>query len=301
MKTVFYGTTALIFSANFGFAQGIEISGFAELGVYGGSGVDTQFFSDVDVDFTMSGVADNGLTFGARVNLDTEGGEDNFDTSPEVFLSGDFGTLTMGDTDGAFDWALTEVALGSRADDAARNHVGFDSNNGYDGYYDGAIARYEYSFGDFAFAVSAELSDNDNEDPIYATALRYAGEFGAIRVAAGLGYTENPNNDESKTGISLETSFNNGLNVIGNYTKLNGTSFDRDHYAVGLNYTRDRLTVGLNAGGYKFSDGYSECGVGLNASYDFGGGLKIHGSAGKSDSDFYDSDTRYTVGLTATF
>ena len=91
----------------------------------------------------MSGETDNGLTFGATVDLDengrafaaaTQGGE-------TIFISGNFGTLTMGDTDGAFDWAMSEVPVGSGSlNDASTAHAGFNGNGGFDGTYDGQIA-----------------------------------------------------------------------------------------------------------------------------------------------------------------
>ena len=59
-------STALVATAGAASAQDIALSGMAEMGIFGGQDIDTQFFTDVDVTFTMSGEADNGLTFGAK-------------------------------------------------------------------------------------------------------------------------------------------------------------------------------------------------------------------------------------------
>ncbi|MFV2035452.1 MAG: porin, partial [Halocynthiibacter sp.] len=102
MKKFLFVTTALVATAGVAAAE-VRLSGSAELGVYGGTGIETQFWSDLDVRFTLSGETDNGLTFGATIDLDEVGGGIPATTtqSQAVFLSGDFGTLTMGDTDGA--------------------------------------------------------------------------------------------------------------------------------------------------------------------------------------------------------
>jgi outer membrane protein OmpU len=58
----------------------------------------------------MSGTADNGTTFGAAIDLDENAaGVGTNDAGVAIFISGDLGTLTLGDTDGALDWAMQEV------------------------------------------------------------------------------------------------------------------------------------------------------------------------------------------------
>ena len=98
-----------------------------------------ELHTDIDVTFTMSGQTDTGLTFGASIDLDesdgsgsgtdAEGASPAFDNrmqgGEEIFISGAFGTLTMGDTDGALDWALKDVGLGSSLGDAHTAHLGY--------------------------------------------------------------------------------------------------------------------------------------------------------------------------------
>ncbi len=116
MKKVLLATTALVGLAGAAAAE-VTISGSAEMGIVGGgvnatngSGGETQFFNDVDIKFTLTGESDSGLSFGAVVDLDEAGNLGNeFDNQgTSVFISGAFGTLTMGDTDGAIDWAITD-------------------------------------------------------------------------------------------------------------------------------------------------------------------------------------------------
>ena len=112
-----------------------------------------------------------GLTFGASVDLDESDGSNDpvrgnsnaFDGrtqgGEEIFISGAFGTLTMVDTDGALDWALQEIAIGGSLGDAHTVHDGYSGNGFADGAGEGQIARYDYSFGDFGVAVSANIID----------------------------------------------------------------------------------------------------------------------------------------------
>ncbi|MEK6216562.1 MAG: porin, partial [Boseongicola sp.] len=112
MKKVLLATTALVASSGFAMAQGIELSGSAEIGLLDDGMNDAQFFSSVDVRISLSGETDNGLTFGASVDLNdvadqavrTYSNSDNVNNQAAdytVFVSGSFGTLTIGDTDGA--------------------------------------------------------------------------------------------------------------------------------------------------------------------------------------------------------
>jgi outer membrane protein OmpU len=110
MKKVLFATTALVATAGVASAD-IALSGSAQMGIQGGSANDTtQFVQDIDITFTMSGTADNGTTFGAAIDLDENAaGVGTNDAGVAIFISGDLGTLTLGDTDGALDWAMQEV------------------------------------------------------------------------------------------------------------------------------------------------------------------------------------------------
>ncbi len=52
-----------------------------------------------------------------------------------------FGKVVIGDTDGAFDWALTETNVGGALRDDHTGHAGFSpgGNKGLDGLHDGQI------------------------------------------------------------------------------------------------------------------------------------------------------------------
>lgn len=286
MKKVLFATTALVASAGFAAAD-VTLSGSAEMGIQdAGGAAGVEFFNDLDVTFKLSGATDNGLSFGATIDLDEVGDDDdvagvgagdaigsnprNTATSLEehsVFISGDFGTITMGDTDGAFDKVMQEVnfAAGS-INDAETTHTGFSGNAGLDGTTDGQILRYDYSFGDFALAVSAELDDLGTQDDVYGIGIRYTADFGGTTIGFGLGFQDAGTGGDI-TGVSIDANFGNGFVAGINYWDTTGN----DHTAIGVGYTMDALSIGVNYGEF----GTGADGFGLAVNYDLGGGAVV--------------------------
>ncbi|WP_071674428.1 porin [Nioella nitratireducens] len=306
MKKVLFATTALIATAGVASAQGVTLSGSAEMGIYGGDMINfgtgvvtarnTQFHTDIDVTFTMSGTTDNGLTFGASVDLDESDGAGavgasaafaaNTQGGETIFLSGNFGTVTMGDTDGAFDWAMNEVpgGPGSLQDDET-SHAGFNGNAGLDGTYDGQILRYDNTFGAFGIAVSAEIDDTTGAaqgDPVIGIGLRYNLNLGGSDMEIAIGHQQTStaaNVDSSVTGISLDTTIS-GLNVGLNYSVMQNDAWvdDQSHVAIGVGYSMDAISFGLNYGVYDNLGGVAandRNGIGFSAGYDLGGGASL--------------------------
>ncbi len=108
------------------------------------------------------------------------------DDESSVFISGTFGKITMGETDGALDWALTEIYKGTSIADDHSTHAGAYWNTGLDGIYDNQVVRYEYSFGDFAGAISAEMDDTGVHDANLALGFKWSGDFNGTAVGAGI-------------------------------------------------------------------------------------------------------------------
>jgi outer membrane protein OmpU len=276
MKKVLFATTALVATAGVASAD-VTLSGSAEMGIIGGDMMETQFHTDIDVRFTLSGETDNGLTFGATIDLDEEGGFSNTNGGPEaVFISGNFGTLTMGDTDGAFDWALAEVPAGAGSlTDNSTTHAGWNGNSRTDGVYDGQIARYDHAVGGLRFAISAELDDAGVGDAVIQLGLGYDLDLGGTTLGIGLGYSDYATDDA--IGISLRAGLGNGLTVGVNYSDLgdtDGGGVGETHTAIGVSYTMDAFSFGLNWGRYE--EGANEqAGWGMAAGYDLGGGASL--------------------------
>jgi outer membrane protein OmpU len=241
MKKVLFATTALVATAGVAAAD-VSISGSAEMGLVGNGrtvdGVEAQlnntFHQSVDVRFSMSGTTDNGLTFGAVIDLeDATEQANNVDAAgvfadQTVFISGDFGRLTMGDTDGALDFALTEVgAVGSIADNET-GHAGYNGNAGLDGFYQGQVLRYDYAIDGFRFAVSAELDNNGDTDAA----------SGSTAVARQF--------DDAVVGIGVAYSMDLGGGSFGVGAGYQSVGGDADAFGLSANYAVSGLTFGVS-------------------------------------------------------
>ena len=310
MKHILLATTALVATAGVASAD-IALSGSAEMGIFGGDGIETQFHTDVDVTFTMSGETDNGLSFGASVDLD-EGGsgadahaDDTEDGGATIFVAYGPVTLTMGDVDGAFDAAMKEAIIGSAiADD--HEHGGYNGNSGFDGAFDGQIAQLKYTASSFTGYLSVEQDETGTFDPIWGLGVTYSAELAGLSLGVGLGYQTAE--DVSVWGLSVDTTFNNGIQGILNYSEMDlNTGTNQSHVGVAFGYSMNALTVGVNYG--KFTDlgglsGLDSSGYGLAVNYDLGGGLEAQFGYGNSELEFggasVDADS-WSLGLAMSF
>jgi outer membrane protein OmpU len=299
----------------------IDLEGNAQMGIQGGSGATTQFVQDIDITFKLSGTADNGLSFGTEIDLsESAGAVGTDDAGIAIFVQGDFGRLTMGDTDGALDWAMTEVNYNGAGSINGNHtsHAGFNGNSGLDGHYDGQILRYDHAFGDFAFAISVEMDDNTTThgiafnipnaagsnnavtaDPIWGLGATYSGSFGGGSYQVGVGYQWTndgldaaafPGNDgASITGLSGRVALDSGFSAAVNYSmiQLDGANNDGTHFGIGASYKFDAVTLHANYGRFDWDPGAFDAdtnGYGLSAAYSFGGGLSAQFGYGWSET-----------------
>lgn len=314
MKKILLATTALVAFAGAAAAE-VKVTGTAEMGVIGGDGAivtqggsgDLQFWHEIEVTFGMTGETDSGLQFGASIQLD-EAGESNGTTQSgaSTFVSGAFGKLTMGDTDGALDWAMTETGIGTSIADDHTSHVGYNGNSGLDGSTNGAaggdglVARYEYSFGSFAVAASAEIDTDVGQDDVLGLGVKYNADLGGTTVGFGLGYQSNGTND--LIGVSAAATFGGGFQGIVNYTDMDGYGGNDSHWGLGLGYTMDALTVSANYGKYDLVGGGSVDGFGAAVNYDLGGGAVVQfGYGSDMDSTTAGDQEQYSFGLSLSF
>jgi outer membrane protein OmpU len=346
MKKVLLASTALAMTAGMAAAE-VTLSGYAEIGVADRGDGEWVFHDDFDVKFTLSGETDGGLQFGATIDLDEVGDDGNApdgnggdpifstgnnDRSVEehsVFVSGDFGTITMGDTDGAFDWAMTEVWWGTTLTDDHTAYISGDltvgANSGLDGIANGQIARYDYSFGDFAFALSAEIGDGTDGFEAYGIGGKYTLDFGGGSLGFGAAYQEGegiitfgdlddpstPADQDSVSfgdagtdadiwGLSLDASFG-VFNARANYAEGEFDGNDVDYWGVGVAYISGPLLLEANyiAADFELGD---ISGYGLALNYDLGGGAVVMVGYGDSDlGDFGEDFDTFSAGLGLSF
>lgn len=326
MKKLLLATTMLAGSAGFAAAE-ISVTGSAEMGIWlnneftgtapaGEDGV--AFWQDIEVVFEGSGTTDGGLEFGAKIDLDEGNVALNDDSGTTVWISGAFGTLTMGDTDGALDWALADMDNGmtSIADDHT-THTAWFGGQDMDGSGDGQILRYNNTFGAFGVAVSLEQGDNGigAVDDIFGLGFKYTATLGGTDVNFGLGY-QDAGDEGSAVGLSAAATFG------GSFTgKIGYISFDSmtagfgnvgqgvpagleldSHLGAELTYVSGPVGVGINYGVVDFTDGTDMDSWGVVANYDLGGGAKVEfGYASDVSVDPTVDNDQWSLGIGMSF
>lgn len=316
MKNVLFATSALVSVAGVALADGhtgVSLSGSAEMGItyadLTGIGEFTEFHNDIDVTFTLSGETENGLSFGATIDLDEADGGSVIQTSNSVFISGSFGTLTMGDTDSAYDKAHIELPGAGLNDEADLA----DGGGAFD-FLAPEILRYDYSFGDVTLSASIGLEDQGIIAPgavssaalaenVYSVGVGYSGDLGGINLDAGLGYqfTEDTGGDEwSAVGASAKVGFGD-FGVQGTYQLLSIGAADTSIYGVGVTYSSGPIGF---AAAYELTD--FDGGGEVNTyqayvTYDLTGGAELIGAVGYQDFGGGIEDTYAGFGLGLSF
>jgi outer membrane protein OmpU len=270
----------------------------------------------------MTGETDSGITFGATIRADNaQGGQGSTEgqTAGSVFVSGSFGTLTMGDTNAADEQWVGDVpgdfSLTGLGDLDETRYVsnggsfGGDSGNSFaSNPFARPTIRYDFDIMGFGMSVS---SNRDLTD--IGVGAGYAADFGGGSWSVGGGYYKF---DEfvqvgESTDLVLEDTDGDGIPdsiVTGNPIETVfpdgeqwsvGLSGDYDAFAFGLTYTKltsdtaedgdleaDNLLLGAS---FTF-DAWS---VGLN----YGKILSASGALeGVDGEDSYELSAQYDLG-----
>ena len=179
MKKVLFASTALVMSAGFAAAD-IAISGSAGAGLWSDGSDNQGVYSFAGVDFTMTGETDNGLTFGATVNIDAgneydtgdfelDGVDANAVSLGSVYVSGGFGTITF-DSNGIDDLYNDDNAHDMSYSYSA-NGLSFDLTLEVDGASASAVsAKVAYTMD----AFTGSLTASDVNGGSYEVDLAYA-------------------------------------------------------------------------------------------------------------------------------
>lgn len=283
MKKVLFGTTALVLSAGVAFADahaGVSVSGGADLWI-ADDGTDTTLNHGINVDFSASGETDGGLGFGFDYTFLEDGSTDN----SEVYISGAFGKLTVGDTDDALQKVagIGDIGFdGLGVDNVAEFGRGIGDSDG---------ALYENSFGPVTLYVSHDPNLSGGDD--YAVGLK----FTAGDITVGIGH------EDTTAGGLID-----GVMAVDLSGSFGGVGFDfvyidhdlGEHFGTILSYDTGMVTVSL---GYAEGDTPlatsglpGDDAVGIGFSYDLGGGASLAG--GVADNG---ADTVWDLGVSMSF
>ena len=293
------------------YAQGVSLSGSAEMGIADGGSGDAMFHQDVDVSFKMESMTDAGLTFGTAVDLDENaGGVGADDAGVAAYVKGPFGNVTLGDTDGAFDWAMSEVGGAGAIADNHTGHAGYNGNGGLkgDGNNDGQVLRYDNSFGGLGVALSFEQEDGvagTDDDPHVPNGdiigAGVTGGFGDVSLGVGFQTHDTAN----IAGASISASFGDISGGLNYSRRSNDAAPDVTHIGVGATYSVGATEVNVNFGQHDNGSADNNTGFGVAATYDLGGGASIQFGYGNSqygygDKAGTDEDT-WSLGLAMGF
>ncbi len=309
MKKILLATTLLAATAGYASAE-VAISGSARMGVVK-VGADTVFSSRVRIQFDGTGTTDGGLSFGASMRADQNGGNTDGTANGDstVFVSGSFGKLTMGDVaGGATDELVGQISGVGYTGIGDANEIGFLNGTA-------TAARYDYTSGNLSVALgtsqttAAKGSDKKSIAVKYATdkynvAIGYESVSATVGVPAVVGPPAVPaivavgaNTQMSlKAGVTFGAATLTAKVAKDKFNTATGAS-GKAEFGVSVDYTvNPALKVTAFYTDHK-NAGTKAKGVG--ASYDLGGGASVVG--GIVDNGAATDNVVYDVGVKMTF
>lgn len=298
MKKILLATTMLASVAGYAAAD-VAVSGDARMGVLSWDGNST-FESRVRIKFSGTGTTDGGLAFGGSFRAADAGGA-NDGVKGSTFISGAFGTISMGDVDSGDEAAVGQLAtvgyegLGSGnsisyvADDGFSLddsfEIGIESNNG---------AKVLYTYATGAVSISASTAQLSNADSADHTAYGVGAAYSAGDLTVALGYGSSdvvvnygPGFDGSVTDLSGSIGYVMGdttLMAIYQDKELDsnaGVTASAVSAGASVQHKIEALTLTGFAIATKFEsslysgDSLTANRYGLGASYDLGGGASF--------------------------
>jgi hypothetical protein len=184
-------SVALQIGGNYKGAAGVVVEDYSgSSGVAGGDVRNYAFSQDVQIHLQGETVLDNGLTVGARIELEGQTVEDDQIDDVYAYAAGSFGEIRFGDTDGAYAQLCYQVPTASELFGADSPDFSF-SNAGIAGYAgtngtcygldDNATKLVYFSpvFGGFQFAASfTPDATADTRNVVDGAGTRFANDAG---------------------------------------------------------------------------------------------------------------------------
>ncbi|MBF9039670.1 porin [Rhodobacterales bacterium LSUCC0387] len=266
MKKVLLATSALVASAGIASAD-IALSGDGRMGIVnteaaGNLDNETQFDSRIRLTFSASGTTDAGITFGGSARADNAAAAST-GTGGNVYVSGDFGKITMGDIGSAHESATGDLA-----------GVGYTMTNNemtYIGGGDDEGVAWSYSVDNLTLYASMGQPGTASANNESGVGITYA----VSGITLGLGMADDGATEETSASIRA-TVGGIGITAIvldrDNDTSVSGESGLSLSYAVDSNLSVAAFTRSLENVGAADSD-YTGVGFSMN----LGGGATLAG------------------------
>jgi outer membrane protein OmpU len=300
-KTLFASTAAAaMLAAGYAAAEtNVTVFGDARLGlgynvVNAGGGIveaddddadEVRAVSRVRFGVRLTGETDTGITFGGTIRADNATPGGTAGTAGNVFASGAFGTLTMGDTAGAHQQHIGDLPAVGLTALGDRNEFLFQGNRAPGGADYRPTVRYDFDFAGFGISVSTgrELED-------IAVGASFSPQFagGAFSIGGGYFFGDDDAGTEDQWGVGLTGGFA-GFNGQVVYLDTDGDDGFRE---IGVGLGTNVADIGLNAY-YKRAlsgdvDGNDMFGVGFT--FNLGNGASLRGGVAR----VYDGGNDYS-------
>ena len=219
MKKILLTTTALTMLAGAAAAD-ISLSGSGRIGIVSAGGA-TKVTHRFRINANASGETDGGLTFGAYVRMNMNGGAVGAIGAPRLYIGNGMATLTVGNAGGAISqagniWGCGIGFTGSCADMAAGGNA-FTWVTHSSGAAGASVVRLDFALGSANISISGGSASggaaNDTE---------IAANFNMGTASVGVGYDSGTG---ANGGTLLNVSFGAGSATIGGHIAMsNGTT-----------------------------------------------------------------------------
>ena len=313
MKKTLLASAALVMSTGIAAAE-VAVTGDGRMGVQSLNGGDVAFSSRIRIVFTASGETDNGLTFGGSIRADnaakaadtkhataaaaaaanptglatgllegdnTSSGGGVTGKGGNVFVSGPFGTVTMGDTDGAAKKAVGQAAGVGYTGLGFLNEITYIADVGL------PTARWDYTIGDLSLHASA-----DNPGPPGDQAVSGAMSYSIGDVGFGVGVEKHGDDQNVVAGLSAALG-DASVKVVFGSNDDNDATTDDDQYGASASFASGSATFTAFTSSIGGNDHF-----GVGAAFDLGGGAAIKGGFVDGDSL---TDSSFDLGITMSF
>jgi len=307
MRKVLLATTALVAMTGAAAAE-VTVSGYYEFGYSSISDDQTtnydSMFDDTEVHIKYDTTSDSGLSYGMAVELETSADNahstvsaDSTDDSVTVadeasmYISGDFGKITLGENDGAASdgilwsggahmiggWDSSVPSVGSGGGTLMLNdHIYYGPGS------DAIKVKYNSpNVGGFTFAYSmaGKTSSTTTEDT--EVSVKYSMDMGGVGVTVSAGMHDSGETTDTNEATYQMANVTSGDVTLtaGRSTHNNSTTKDVDSTLIGIDYAlNDQMTLHaewFNAQNGVSGDADELTATGFGMSYNIASGLNL--------------------------
>jgi len=226
----------------------------------GAAASQARIVTDIDMGISGSVTTNGGITFGASIDIEAANGAAGTVDDDEVYMSGEFGTITLGQVDNAA--GIVGLA------DAGVEGIGLDDDLEAIDNVGAADMHYTNTFGNIALTLSYEMGQSGATaaaDGDYGVGISFS--EGGFDVKAA--YTSDQDGGANDTATALQLGYTYGSAKMGALFADNGS---RSGSGFSLSYDMgDGLTIIAVANQTDASGDDTHDDQGIGFSYDMGG------------------------------